>query len=284
MAIYKTKFPGKTDDEVKDILAAETWILGSEAEAYGLVCTIEHAEKVEMKFAAKLTKYAYKNIPEELKMNAENTHTEEVISEHTEITTSPETTTQDMVVQDEVIDEKKDETPEEQTPENPEEPEKEEPKEPTMDELKEALQKANERIAELEAQLAECGDEPDEEKDTITKDECEKRVQGMQSTMQAKVNDLNAKMNEFQHQLKAKDEELKSAKAEITSLTTSLHDTSEELSKMASAYEEKNKALEMLNSGVNAHAEELPTMEEGLKQCSSPEAKVAFLKSGKYRR
>ena len=87
----------------------------------------------------------------------------------------------------------------------------------------------------------------------------------------------------------AKNEELTKAKAEITSLKDSLDHTSEELKsakanleQTASALEEKNKALERLNSGVNAHAEELPTMEEGLRNCSSPEAKVAFLKSGKY--
>lgn len=207
MAIYKTKFPGKTDEEVKDILAAETWILGSEADSYGLVCTIEHAEKVEMKFAAKLTKYAYKNIPEELKMKAETDNTQ-----HNEDTTpSPETTTQDMVVQDEVIADKKDETTEDVS-EKAETPEEEKPdeEEPTMDELKEALEKANERIAELEKQLAECGGDEEEEEnaETITKAECEKRVSGMQSTMQAKVNDLNAKMNDFQNQLMAKNEEL----------------------------------------------------------------------------
>ena len=53
---------------------------------------------------------------------------------------------------------------------------------------------------------------------------------------------------------------------------------------MASAYEEKNKALERLNSGVNAHAEELPTFEEGLAKCASARERVAFVTSGKYRK
>ena len=251
-----------------------------------------------MKFAAKLTKYAYKNIPEELKMKAETDNTQH----NEDMTPSPETTTQDMVVQDEVIADgnqviegKNDETPDEQTPAEGEE------NEPDMDDMKADLEKAKERISELEKsnqdltkenedlkkQLAECGGDEEKKKDsakeeTITKAECEKRVQGMQASMQKQIND-------FANQLTAKNEELISAKAEITSLKDSLEHTSEELKstkanleQTASALEEKNMALERLNSGVNAHAEELPTMEEGLRNCSSPEAKVAFLKSGKY--
>jgi chromosome segregation ATPase len=69
---------------------------------------------------------------------------------------------------------------------------------------------------------------------------------------------------------------------EITSLKDSLEKSEGELSAMASTLEEKTKALDMLNANVNAHAEELPTMEEGLAKCASPAEKVAFLKSGKY--
>ena len=72
------------------------------------------------------------------------------------------------------------------------------------------------------------------------------------------------------------------AKADITNLTQKLDESKAELSAMASAVEEKTKALEKLNANVNAHAEELPTMEEGLAKCASPSEKVAFLKSGKY--
>lgn len=201
MGIYKTKFPGKTDEEVKDILAAETWILGSEAESYGLVCTIEHAEKVEMKFAARLTKYDYKNIPEELKMKDNNNEHEDI-----EKTASPATAPQDMAVQEEGIkDEKQDtekceETSPSEEPSTEEETPDEEEKEPTMDDMKAELEKAKERISELEKsnedltkenedlkkQLAECGgdeEKKDESAETITKAECEKRVQGMQASM-----------------------------------------------------------------------------------------------------
>ena len=51
---------------------------------------------------------------------------------------------------------------------------------------------------------------------------------------------------------------------------------------MASTLKEKQQALDKLNANVNAQAEELPTMEEGLAKCASPAEKVAFIKSGKY--
>lgn len=75
---------------------------------------------------------------------------------------------------------------------------------------------------------------------------------------------------------------MKSAKADIISLNAKLDESDKELKKISSALEEKTNALAMLNAGVNAHAEELPTMEEGLAKCASPAEKVAFLKSGKF--
>lgn len=51
---------------------------------------------------------------------------------------------------------------------------------------------------------------------------------------------------------------------------------------MASTLEEKTQALDKLNASVNAQAEELPTMNDGLAKCATPAEKVAFLKSGKY--
>ena len=109
----------------------------------------------------------------------------------------------------------------------------------------------------------------------MTKAQVEKRISGIQASMQKQIND-------FKNQLKAKEEELKSAQADITRLTDSLEKTSKELSEMASAFEEKQQALAKLNANVNAQAEELPTMNDGLAKCATPAEKVAFLKSGKY--
>lgn len=80
----------------------------------------------------------------------------------------------------------------------------------------------------------------------------------------------------------AKNEELTKAQTEITSLKDSLEKSKGELSNVASALEEKTKALDMLNANVNAQGEELPTFQEGLAKCASPAEKVAFIKSGKY--
>ena len=150
-----------------------------------------------MKFAARLTKYDYKNIPEELKMKDNNNEHEDI-----EKTAFPATAPQDMAVQEEGIkDEKCEETPEEVVDVSAKaETTEEEEKEPTMDDMKAELEKANERISELEKsnedltkenedlkkQLAECGgdeEKKDESAETITKAECEKRVQGMQASM-----------------------------------------------------------------------------------------------------
>ena len=135
----------------------------------------------------------------------------------------------------------------------------------------ELLKKENE---ELTRKLSECK-KPDDEKEMVSKEECEKRVSGMQSKMQAKIND-------FTSQLKVKDEELNKAKAELTSLNQRLEEANGELSNMASALEEKNNALAKLNAGVLRPAEELPTMNDGLAKCATPKDKVDFLKSGKY--
>ena len=72
------------------------------------------------------------------------------------------------------------------------------------------------------------------------------------------------------------------AKADITSLNQKLEQSERELSETASALAEREGALAKLNANVNAHAEELPTMKEGLAKCATPAERVAFLKSGKY--
>lgn len=88
----------------------------------------------------------------------------------------------------------------------------------------------------------------------VAKAEVEKRVSGMQSTMQAKINDLTknyeAQISDFKSQLQAKEQELADAKAEATSLTQKLEDATRELQETASALEEKTTALATLNAKV----------------------------------
>ena len=94
----------------------------------------------------------------------------------------------------------------------------------------------------MEKPEEETQEQPEEE--TVTVDECQKRVSGMQAKMQLHVNDLMG-------QLKAKDKELTDANAKVISLTSELESKAKELSEKASALAEKENALAMLNAGVN---------------------------------
>lgn len=147
--------------------------------------------------------------------------------------------------------------------------------EKTIEQLKNENASLKSQIAEYERKAKANIEVEDDAKELISKEECEKRVSGMQSKMQAKIND-------FVSQLKVKDEELNTVKAELTSLNQRLEEANGELSKMASALEEKNNALAQLNAGVLRPAEELPTMEDGLAKCATPKERVDFLKSGKF--
>lgn len=91
----------------------------------------------------------------------------------------------------------------------------------------------------------------------ITLAECEKRVQGMQSTMQKQINDLKkdykSKINEFKNQLQTKDEELNNVNSKFTNLQKEFDDCKLELSKKTSALAEKETALTQLNVNVNKY-------------------------------
>ena len=264
VSVYRSKF-NLTDEEIIALLQAETWILGDDAETYGLKCTINKVEG-EIKVAASC-KYGYKNIPRGLKKMEEKT-IEEIVKTGDE---ALETLKEEVVIKEEPVEqvEKKIEEVEEPI----EEPKKEE------DEVLEKLSECEKKIEELtkeneelKCKLAEM-ETPEEEK--VTKKECEKRVSGMQASMQKQI-------NEHLNQLKAKDEEIRTVRAELSSLNSKLEEATKELTEKSSALVEKENALAMLNAGVNAPAEELPTMNDGLAKCATPKDKVDFLKSGKY--
>lgn len=273
--IYKTKFD-LTDEEIDAMLSAETWIDSDNYKDWKLNCQIV-ANGEPLKIAASIRDKHFKNIPtrimemknkaeeipneEELKKEVVEETTEEVVEEKTEEHPKEE-------VVEEVIEEVTEEKPKEEVVEE----------EKTTEELKKEIETLIERVAELEKENKELKSKCDEEKvegETVTKAEADRRVSGMQASMQKQVND-------FKGQLQAKEEELKSAKAEITNLKGSLEKSTSELSAMASTLEEKTRALEMLNASVNQAPEELPTMSDGLAKCATPAEKVAFLKSGKY--
>ena len=260
VSVYRSKF-NLTDEEIIALLQAETWILGDDAETYGLKCAINKVEG-EIKVAASC-KYGYKNIPRGLKKMDEKT-IEEIVKTGDE---ALETLKEEVGIKEEPVEQV------EKKVEEVEEPKKEE------DEVLEKLAECEKKIEELtkeneelKCKLAEM-ETPEEEK--VTKKECEKRVSGMQASMQKQI-------NEHLNQLKAKDEEIRTVRAELSSLNSKLEEATKELTEKSSALVEKENALAMLNAGVNAPAEELPTMNDGLAKCATPKDKVDFLKSGKY--
>lgn len=272
VSVYRSKF-NLTDEEIIALLQAETWILGDDAETYGLKCTINKVDG-ELKVAASC-KYGYKNIPRGLKKMEEKT-IEEIEKTGDD---ALETLKEEVVIKEEPVEQVEKKI--EEIKEPIEEPKKEEDEDEVLnkDEVLEKLAECEKKIEELtkeneelKCKLAEM-ETPEEEK--VTKKECEKRVSGMQASMQKQI-------NEHLNQLKAKDEEIRTVRAELSSLNSKLEEATKELTEKSSALVEKENALAMLNAGVNAPAEELPTMNDGLAKCATPKEKVDFLKSGKY--
>lgn len=158
LSFYRSKFD-LTDQELKDYMDAETWFSGAEAENFKLKCEVVKSEQ-EFKIAACVKKFDFKNTPQRIRD-----------MENIDISAKAE-------------EEKKEVSPEEEKQEEQakaEEPDEEE--KPTYDELLA-------RIAELEKQLAECQPDKEEKKDLVTREECEKRVQGMQAKLQSQINDF----------------------------------------------------------------------------------------------
>ena len=220
ISVYRTKF-NKTDDEIMSLLESETWILGEQAKDYGLNCIVNDIGS-EIRIAAKCDLSKFKNLPKVFNMEKEQKKPEQV--EETK----------------ELEEENKEKV--EEALEEVEKTEETEEKKPTYEELEKKIQELEEKIRELEKPEEETPEQPEEE--TVTVDECQKRVSGMQAKMQLHVNDLMG-------QLKAKDKELTDANAKVISLTSELESKAKELSEKASALAEKENALAMLNAGVN---------------------------------
>ena len=136
--------------------------------------------------------------------------------------------------------------------------EKEEEMKKVDDEVKNE-EVVEENVEETKAEVVEetKAEEPREE--MVAKAEVDKRVSGMQSAMAKQMDamkkDYEAKIADFEVQIKAKDEELTKTMALVTSLTDDLKNTSDELSKMTSAFKEKADALDALNCQVNTPKE-----------------------------
>lgn len=110
-------------------------------------------------------------------------------------------------------------------------------------------------VEETQAEVVEEAKAEEPKEEMVAKAEVDKRVSGMQSAMAKQMDamkkDYEAKIADFEVQIKAKDEELTKTMALVTSLTDDLKNTSDELSKMTSAFKEKADALDALNASVN---------------------------------
>ena len=215
IAIYRTKFD-MWDDGINKMLIEETWIRGDSASLFGLKAEVIPTEE-PFRIAASLKMPKFKHIPKAFK---------EIIMEKEEEIKKVD----DEVKNEEVVEEKVEETQAEVVEETKTE-------EPVVEEIK--------------------AEEPKEE--MVAKAEVDKRVSGMQSAMAKQMDamkkDYEAKIADFEVQIKAKDEELTKTMALVTSLTDDLKNTSDELSKMTSAFKEKADALDALNGQVNTPKE-----------------------------
>ena len=264
LSFYHRKFD-LTDEQLLDYMTAETWISGGDAENFKLNAVVDDNEQV--RFAAKLiekisTKFNNKAIAERLKNMENNEETKEEVV-NAEISAVPA----------EPVEEKQEEKTEtDETAEPVEEKPEETSVKPSYEELEKKIEELEKKIDELTKQLDECQKklaerEPDED--------VEKRVSKCQSTFQNKINNFKA-------ELKAKDEELQKFKDTVSSLTSELDESKKELQKMSAAFAEKNNALAALNAGVLTPSKELPTFEDGLKNCKNLKERMEFITSGKY--
>ena len=240
IAIYRSKFDC-TDDEIKAMLDAETWIIGAEAETYKLRAEVNQTTE-PLKVAASLKRGKITDkMPDTIKA----------------IITAPEAT-EEKPMEKETTEEKpipaetEEEKPTEETPNTENVTTEETPKEETP--------------AEVEPEPEPTQAEPEEEKpvckiirhDNIPQAEVEKRVSGMQSKMQKRMDAMRAeyegKIENLNLELKAKCDELTTAQAKVISLTTELENAKRELCDTTSALADKTKALATLNANVNTPA------------------------------
>lgn len=220
LAIYRTKF-NMSDDLIKSMLDAETWIIGVGAPMFELNAEVIPTQEPlrAAAFAKAMPKFMH--TPKALK---------EIIMEKQEELKQANTT------EEVVVETKAEETPAETVVE--------EPKDETQDKVD---------TSKMEADMIKQTEEIID--DLVPKAEVEKRVSGMQSAMAKQMDamkkDYEAKIADFQVQIKAKDEELAKVNADATRLAEKLETFNKELSALTSALEEKKNALDALNASVN---------------------------------
>lgn len=80
VAIYKLKMPDKAQDEIVKMLEDETWVLGSQADALGIVCTTVDTGEQIFSIAASAKPFArrFKHMPKEILADEESVPLAEV--------------------------------------------------------------------------------------------------------------------------------------------------------------------------------------------------------------
>lgn len=211
LAIYRTKFC-MSDNLIKDMLDAETWIIGETSRMFQLNAEVIPTQEPlrAAAFAKAMPKFMH--TPKALK---------EIIMEKEE-----ELKQANDEVKEEVVETKADETPAETVVE--------EPKDEVVEETLKAEEPVEEMVAKAEVDKRVSG-----------------MQSAMAKQMDAMKKDYEAKIADFQVQIKAKDEELAKVNADATRLAEKLEAFNKELSDLTSALEEKKNALDALNASVN---------------------------------
>lgn len=215
LAIYRTKFD-MSDDMIKSMLDAETWILGDTSATFNLKAEVIPTQEPlrAAAFAKAMPKF----------MHTPNALKEIIMEKEEELKQA-----NDEVKNEEVVETKAEETPAETVVE--------EPKAEVVEETPKAEEPVEETVPKAEVEKRVSG-----------------MQSTMAKQIDAMKKDYEAKIADFQVQMKAKDEELATVKAEATSLAKKLEDSAKELSEVTSALAEKKNALDALNAGVNTPA------------------------------
>ena len=178
--IYKTKFD-LTDEEIDAMLAAETWIDADNYKDWKLNCEIV-ANGEPLRIAASISEKHFKNIPTRI-MEMKRPEQQAVVEKTTDEVKAEETVVEETPVEE---PEKKEEEVVEETTEETEEEKTEEEEVLDPDDVKakfaeyeKTIEDLRKRCAELEEQLKK----EEGETETITKEEADKRVSGMQASM-----------------------------------------------------------------------------------------------------
>jgi len=241
LSFYHRKFD-LTDEQLEKYLAAETWISGAEIADFKLNAVVDE-DIQQVKYAAKLIDKMKK-----IFTNKEIMRTFDIMEKPEEIKT--EAVEETKTVETPVVEEKPAEEIKEEVKEAVEEI-KEEKEEQKIEELVKRLQEEN---ACLKQQLDECQKKMAECTECKPEEDVEKRVSGMQSKMQNKINDLT---KDFKNKLEQSEKELSEYKAQITSLKETIEkseQTRSELQANVSALKDelmnKTEALDTLNAKV----------------------------------